>query len=163
MSSIFLYLINFVNIQIILEKLRYVVVYNRYFITILILITAKIVIFHRMDKKEYFLKVLILTYKIMISQINQGTIEKLQNWADYIVIGAGAAGCIVAARLGENKNTNVLLIELGPNNWGNKWIETPADAGLLWNHPNLRPSPHHYPLKLISKKEENILIPGEMD
>ncbi len=77
----------------------------------------------------------------MLSQINQETMEKLQNWADYIVIGAGAAGCIVAARLGEDENNNVLVIELGPNNWGNKWIETPADAGLLWNHPNLRPSP----------------------
>lgn len=33
----------------------------------------------------------------------------------HIVVGAGCAGCIVAARIAENDNFNVLLIEAGPD------------------------------------------------
>ena len=39
----------------------------------------------------------------------------MTNVFDYIVVGAGSSGCIVAARLSEDSSVSVLLIESGPN------------------------------------------------
>jgi choline dehydrogenase len=33
---------------------------------------------------------------------------------DYVIVGAGSAGCVLAARLTENPLTRVCLIEVGP-------------------------------------------------
>lgn len=44
-----------------------------------------------------------------------GARAAMRNTYDFIVVGAGAAGSIVAGKISENPNWNVLLIEAGGN------------------------------------------------
>jgi len=56
--------------------------------------------------------------------------------ADYVIVGAGSAGCVLANRLTEDPATRVVLIEAGGRDW-NPLIHIPAGFMKLLDHPSL--------------------------
>ena len=55
---------------------------------------------------------------------------------DYIIVGAGSAGCVLANRLSANGKHSVLLLEAGPKD-SNIWIHVPLGYGKLFKEKSV--------------------------
>ena len=56
--------------------------------------------------------------------------------ADYVIVGAGSAGCVLANRLTEDPAIRVILIEAGGRDW-NPLIHIPVGYMKLLDHKRL--------------------------
>jgi choline dehydrogenase len=56
--------------------------------------------------------------------------------ADYVIVGAGSAGCVLANRLSADPATRVVLVEAGGRDW-NPLIHIPVGFMKLLDHPTL--------------------------
>ena len=66
---------------------------------------------------------------------------------DYVIVGAGSAGCVLAARLSANPAVRVLLLEAGGWDW-HPLIRIPLGVGRIWGFSRFdwgyetEPEPH---------------------
>ena len=56
--------------------------------------------------------------------------------ADYVIVGAGSAGCVLANRLSADPGTSVILMEAGGRDW-NPWIHIPVGYFKTMHNPSV--------------------------
>src|SRR5579871_3642255 len=73
--------------------------------------------------------------------------------ADYVIVGAGSAGCVLANRLSADPAVRVILIEAGGRDW-NPLIHIPAGFMKLLDHKTLT-----WGFKAQASEEREIIYP----
>lgn len=71
-----------------------------------------------------------------VSPMSIETAQVGEDRYDYVIVGGGSAGCVLAARLSEDPGIRVCLIEAGPRD-RNPLIHIPLGVMRLINHPRL--------------------------
>src|SRR2546423_9763584 len=69
---------------------------------------------------------------LLLAEPKANVIERF----DYIIVGAGSAGCVLANRLTEDPRCNVLLFEAGPRDT-DRWIHVPLGYGKLFTRTDI--------------------------
>ena len=60
----------------------------------------------------------------------------LKKEADFIIVGAGSAGCVLADKLSADGERQVILLEAGPSD-NRFWIRTPIGYGITYTDPKV--------------------------
>ncbi|TFK27277.1 GMC oxidoreductase [Coprinopsis marcescibilis] len=69
---------------------------------------------------------------------------------DYVVVGAGTSGLSLAARLAEDRNVSVLVLEAGGDHTGDNSVEIPAQYGSTFTNPK-----YDWAFKTVKQKHSN--------
>ena len=73
------------------------------------------------------------------------------NSYDYVIVGAGSAGCVLANRLSANAGKRVLLLEAGPTDWS-PLIHMPAGLARLVNQRSVNWNYHTEPEPALEQR-----------
>ena len=70
-----------------------------------------------------------------MSSITDTSLQLLETY-DFVIVGGGTAGLVVASRLSEDASLRILVIEAGANRMNDPKIVVPGLASTMYDDPN---------------------------